>query len=83
MTDFKLPCDTCVHVLSLCLCLIQLVSNSVSREVNVTVYRCLINKVCQYLKLNYYAPKQSHYANLYLATIVLKLCQHNLPRPNQ
>ena len=45
-----MSCDTWVHALSLCL--IPLVSNSVSREA----------KVCQYLKLSYYAPKLTCYA---------------------
>ena len=57
------------------LCFSQLVSNSASCEVNVTVYWCL--KECQYLKLSHYAPKQSRYAqlrsHLIFATIMLKI----------
>jgi len=60
-----------VHVLSLCS--IWLLHRVAFCGSTVTVYRCL--KVCQYLKLSYYAPKQnhvSHYAHIYLAAIMLK-----------
>ena len=77
LTDLKLPCDTCVHVLSLCLT--QLVNKGAScgsMQVNFIVYGVSV------IKLSHNAPKQNHmpnYAHIYLATIILKIMERKQP----